>query len=120
MKRIAFSTLGRDFAAPIDPRFGRAARFLIYDLGHNSIQLIDNQQGRNDVQGAGIPAAEIVVQAGADTLVTGHCGPKAFNVLNAAGVAIYSCDPMTVEDALNGLLSGSLTAASSSDIEGLG
>jgi predicted Fe-Mo cluster-binding NifX family protein len=120
MKKIAFTTLGRDFAAPIDPRFGRAARFLIYDLGHNSIQLIDNQQGRNDVQGAGIPAAETVVQAGVDTLVTGQCGPKAFNVLNAAGIAVYNCDFLTVEDALKGLLAGSLTPASSSDIEGLG
>ena len=118
MNKIAFTTSGKDFAAQMDPRFGRAANFLIYDMGHNSIQLIDNQQGRNASQGAGIQAAETVVRAGVDTLVTGHCGPKAFKVLDAAGVAVYNCSVATVEDALAGLLAGSLQAASAADVEG--
>lgn len=118
MNKIAFTTSGHDFAADMDPRFGRAANFLIYNIEHNSIQVIDNQQGRNAAQGAGIQAAETVVRAGADTLVTGHCGPKAFKVLNASGVAVYNCTAATVAEALAGLLAGSLQPASSSDVEG--
>ena len=118
MNKIAFTTLGQNFTAAMDPRFGRAANFLIYDLGHNSIKLIDNQQGRNAAQGAGIQAAETVVRAGVDTLVTGQCGPKAFKVLDAAGVAVYNCTAATVEDALADLLAGSLAPASAFDAEG--
>ncbi len=118
MNKIAFTTSGQDFAADMDPRFGRAANFLIYDIEHNSIQIIDNQQGRNAAQGAGIQAAETVVRAGVDTLVTGHCGPKAFKVLDASGVAVYNCTAASVEDALAGLLAGTLQPASASDVEG--
>jgi predicted Fe-Mo cluster-binding NifX family protein len=118
MNKIAFTTSGQDLAADMDPRFGRGANFLIYDMKHNSIQIINNQQGRNAAQGAGIQAAETIVRAGVDTLVTGHCGPKAFKVLEASGVAVYNCTAATVEEALASLLAGSLQAASASDVEG--
>ncbi len=118
MKKIAFTTSGQDLAAEMDPRFGRAARFLIYDVEQKSIQLLENQQARNAAQGAGIQAAETIVRAGVDALVTGHCGPKAFRVLNAAGVVVYNCDAATVEDALTAVQGGSLVPASSSDVEG--
>lgn len=118
VKKIAFTTSGTDLAAAMDPRFGRAPRFLLYDLEQKSVQLIDNQQSRSAAQGAGIQAAEIVVRAGADVLVTGHCGPKAFRVLDAAGVVVYNCNAATVEEALAALIAGSLQPASAADVEG--
>lgn len=117
MNKIAFTTSGKDFAAQMDPRFGRAANFLIYDIEHNSLQIMDNKEGRDASQGAGIQAAETVVRAGVDTLVTGYCGPKAFKVLDASGVAVYNCTAATVEEALAGLLAGALQPASASDVE---
>ncbi|MDD2501613.1 MAG: NifB/NifX family molybdenum-iron cluster-binding protein [Geobacter sp.] len=118
MNKIAFSTAGQELSAALDPRFGRAARFLIYDMQLKSVQIIENQQARSAAQGAGIQAAETVVKAGIDTLVTGHCGPKAFKVLNAAGVQVFNCDAATVDEALHALQAGSLTAAAASDVEG--
>lgn len=118
MNKIAFTTAGQELSEALDPRFGRAARFLIYDLQSKSIQVIENQQGRNAAQGAGIQAAETVVKAGVDTLVTGHCGPKAFKVLAAAGVQVFNCNAVTVDEALHELLAGRLTAAENSDVEG--
>jgi predicted Fe-Mo cluster-binding NifX family protein len=118
LKKIAFTTSGQDLAAAMDSRFGRAANFLIYDLEQDSIQLVENRQGRDAAQGAGVQAAETVVQTGVDTLVTGHCGPKAFKVLDASGVAVYNCNAATVKEALDGLLAGSLKPASASDDEG--
>jgi hypothetical protein len=47
LRKIAFTTSGQDLAAAMDSSFGRAANFLIYDLGQNSIQLIKNRQGRD-------------------------------------------------------------------------
>lgn len=118
MKKIAFTTTGQDLQADMDPRFGRAPRFLVYDVDRDSIQLIENQQARNASQGAGIQAAETIVKAGVDTLVTGHCGPKAFKVLDASGVKVYNCDASTVAEALDLLRAGKLTVAAVADVEG--
>ena len=118
VEKIAFSTNGQDLTAVLDPRFGRAERFLIYDIQQKNIQIIENLQGRSAAQGAGIQAAEIIVRAGVDTLVTGHCGPKAFKVLEAAGVDVFNCSAETVDVALQELLAGRLTAAENSDVEG--
>lgn len=118
MTTIAFTTAGQGLTAALDPRFGRAANFLIYNTEQKSTLIIENGQGRSAAQGAGIQAAETLVRAGIDTLVTGHCGPKAFRVLDAAGVKVFNCSAITVDQALNELLAGRLTAAESSDVEG--
>ena len=118
MKRIAFTTSGRDLEATIDARFGRAQGFLLYDLDSREVQFLENRQARNSPQGAGIQAAETIVKAGADALVTGHCGPKAYKVLEAAGVTVYNCSLKSVEEALAAMRSGSLIPATAADVEG--
>jgi predicted Fe-Mo cluster-binding NifX family protein len=116
--KIAFSTSGSDLTAPLDSRFGRAPKFLIYDLESGSVELIDNQQNLNAAQGAGIQSAETVVRAGAKVLVSGHCGPNAFRVLKAAGVAIYNSAATTIADALAQYKAGELKEASGADVQG--
>ncbi|MFA7062307.1 MAG: NifB/NifX family molybdenum-iron cluster-binding protein, partial [Pedobacter sp.] len=80
--------------------------------------MIDNTQNLNASQGEGIQAAQAVATAGANVLITGHCGPKAFRVLNAAGIKIYNCEAATVEEALRLLEEGKLVAANEADVEG--
>jgi len=110
--KIAFTTTGQDLAAPMDLRFGRAAKFLVFDTDTKTSVLIDNTHA-DASQGAGIKAAETIVKAGATTLVTGDCGPKAFNALKQAGVKIYSAKAMTVADALEALLAQKLSEITS-------
>lgn len=118
MKKIAFSTSGTGLASEVDLRFGRASGFLVYDLTDESVQLLENRQARNAEQGAGIQAAETVVRAGVDTLVTGHCGPKAFKVLDAAGIAVFNGACGTVYESLEALQAGKLRRATAADVEG--
>lgn len=115
--KVAFTTSGSSLADPLDSRFGRAPRFLIYDLESESLQIIDNQQNLNAAQGAGIQSAQAVARSGARSLVTGHCGPKAFQVLKAAGVSVYNTDAATVADALQLFRDGKLTPAGGADVE---
>jgi predicted Fe-Mo cluster-binding NifX family protein len=105
--KIAFTTSGTNLSAPMDSRFGRAAKFLIYDTGKKNFTGIDNK-GMAAAQGAGIKAAEIVVKAGAKVLVTGDCGPKAFHALKQAGVKIHLSKAATVADSLELYLAGEL------------
>lgn len=116
--KIAFTTSGSDLNAPVDSRFGRAPKYIIYDMDTCSFTVIDNAQNLNAAQGAGIQAAETVVRSGAGAIVTGHCGPKAFRVLSAAGVKVYTAETMTVTEALDRFRAGSLAEALSADVEG--
>ncbi len=116
--KIAFTTSGEDLAAPLDSRFGRAPRCLIYDLDADTFAVVDNRQNLNAVQGAGVQTAETVAGTGARCVVTGHCGPKAFRALRAAGVTVYTCELPTVADALEAFRAGSLVPAPAPNVEG--
>jgi predicted Fe-Mo cluster-binding NifX family protein len=116
--KIVFTTSGSDLNSPLESRFGRAFRFLVYDLDNASFEVIDNQQNLNAAQGAGIQSAETVARSGAKTLVSGHCGPKAFRVLVAAGIKVYNSNASTVAAALEQFKAGKLKEAGGADVEG--
>jgi predicted Fe-Mo cluster-binding NifX family protein len=116
--KIAFTTSGETLEAPLDSRFGRAPKFILYDLQRDYFEIIDNRQNLNTSQGAGIQSAETIARAKADCVVTGHCGPKAFRVLSAAGISVYNCGEATVADALKAFRGGTLKQMKSADVEG--
>ncbi len=101
MKTIAVSSEGPSMDDPVDPRFGRAAGFLIVDLETQAVRYIDNGASQTRAQGAGIQAAETVVRSGAKVVLTGFVGPKAFDALAAAGVQVaQNLDGLTVREAV--------------------
>ena len=115
--KLAFTTSGDRLEAPLDSRFGRAPAFLIYDLDSGSCARVDNLPNLNAVQGAGVQAAQAVIRAGAQAVITGHCGPKAFKVLCAANVKIYHSNAATVAEALEQYRQGLLPQAAAADVE---
>ena len=116
--KLIFTTNGNNLDAQLDPSFGRAPNFLLHDPESGAIQVIGNQQNLNAAQGAGIQAAQTIVKAGAQALITGHCGPKAFRVLSAAGVKVYNTDAPTISEALSRFRAGQLTEAVTANVEG--
>jgi predicted Fe-Mo cluster-binding NifX family protein len=116
--KIAITTSGNSLDSALDQRFGRAAAFLIYDLEQQSFTVIDNQQNLSAAQGAGIQAAETIANQEVDALLTGHCGPKAFRVLQAAGIKVYNTDAKTVQEALDLFRQNKLKEASGADVDG--
>jgi len=116
--KIALTTSGTDLSAPLDGRFGRAPKFLIYDSETDAFEVKDNEQNVNAAQGAGIQSAQNIARLGVKALITGHCGPKAFKVLKAAGIKIYNSNAATVREALDQYRGNKLSEASSSDVEG--
>jgi predicted Fe-Mo cluster-binding NifX family protein len=116
--KIAFTTSGKELGSPLDARFGRASGFLVYDMESEKIYIVDNTVNLNAAQGAGIQAAKIIAASGVDAIVTGHCGPKAYRALKAAGIKVYTSDSATIEDALEKYRKGGLTELKSADVEG--
>jgi len=115
--KIALTTAGSDPDAMLDTRFGRAPKFLIYDTDFGTYHVQDNHQNLNAEQGAGIQSAVHLKQAQVDCVITGHCGPKAFATLDAAGVEVYTCEPMPIKDAIEQFTGGKLTKAQSANAE---
>jgi predicted Fe-Mo cluster-binding NifX family protein len=108
--KILITARGTEWDSPLDPTFGRSAGFLLADTEANELTPIDNGQSMTAAQGAGIQAAETAVRAGAEALITGNVGPKAFRVLSAANVPVYTCQAETVRGALDLYLKGELSA----------
>jgi predicted Fe-Mo cluster-binding NifX family protein len=86
--KIAVSARGKTLESEMDPRFGRAAYFILIDPESMAFEVLENRQNLSLPQGAGIQAAQTVVDHGARAVITGNCGPKAFRVLQAAGVQV--------------------------------
>ncbi len=116
--KIAITAENSQPESNVDPRFGRAKFFLVYDNRKQQWELIDNKQNFQSAQGAGIQSAANVVNAGCDVLISGHCGPKAFTALSKAGVEIYTVNGGTVKEALEMYNSGKLSKIESADVQG--
>ena len=115
--KLAITVDGDTLDAMLDGRFGRAKHFMIYETDDGTFELLDNTQNLNAAQGAGIQSAQNVAAAGAEALITGHTGPKAFAVLQKAKIAVYSSDIRPVKEAIDAFKSGKLAKAESADVE---
>jgi predicted Fe-Mo cluster-binding NifX family protein len=97
--RIAISSTGTSFDAPIDERFGRCPCFVITDLEGNTHDMVENIHAERG-SGAGIQAARLLIEKGVSVVLTGRCGPKASDTLAAAGVGIVTGCSGTVRQAI--------------------
>ena len=116
--KIAITSSGENTDANVDLRFGRAVGFIIYDLENDSYIYIDNNQNLNAMQGAGIQAAQNVVNQNVDAIITGNCGPKAFAVLSQAGIKIYIGAEGTVKETIDKYRNNELHEAQNANVEG--
>jgi len=116
--KVAVTVRGEDLSAEIDPRFGRAAGFVIVDSDTGAFEYLDNGQNIQASQGAGVQSAQTVANAEVDSLLTGNCGPKAFMTLRAAGVEVFVGVSGTVSEALERLKRGELEPTSAANVDG--
>ena len=107
-----------ELASEVDPRFGRARCFLIFDTETEEMHVLDNEQNLNAAQGAGIQAAQTVSESDPEAVVTGNVGPRAFATLNCAGIRVYIGAKSTVADAIEAAKAGKLQTAGGANVEG--
>ena len=116
--RIAVTSQGDSMDSPVDPRLGRAQGFIVTDETAKEFQYVDNAQNLNAASGAGIQAAQNLISLGAEAVITGNCGPKAFSVLSTGNVKIYTGASGTVAEALKEFNNGRLRKADQANVEG--
>jgi predicted Fe-Mo cluster-binding NifX family protein len=116
--KIAVTSKGKDLDSQVDPRFGRAAYILIVDTDGFEFEVVDNSENVNALKGAGIQAAAMVSDKGAEFLLTGLCGPNAFKTLEVAGIKVANDVSGTVRDAVTAFNNGKLLFADGASVEG--
>jgi predicted Fe-Mo cluster-binding NifX family protein len=116
--KVVITSQGATLESPVDPRFGRARYFLLVDTDTQQVTVHDNVQNLNAPQGAGIQAAQAVARLGAQAVLTGNVGPKAFTTLQAAGIEIFPGAAGSGQEALAQYQAGRLAAATKANVEG--
>jgi predicted Fe-Mo cluster-binding NifX family protein len=97
--KIAISAQGEDLDAPASPVFGRCPNYVFVDTETFEFEVVPNP-AMSQGGGAGIQAAQFVMNKGAEAVLTGNLGPNAFQVLQAAGVLSYLVVDGTVRQAV--------------------
>lgn len=115
--KIAITSQGQDLESPIDPRFGRAPYFIIVDTDSLEFEAVDNSASMNAFKGAGIQAAATISKNGAKVLLTGYCGPKAFQALETAKIKVANDVSGTVKDAVAAFNKGNIIFAETSNAD---
>ncbi|MDY0038697.1 MAG: NifB/NifX family molybdenum-iron cluster-binding protein [Desulforhabdus sp.] len=116
--QIAISATSNSIDAEIDPRFGRAAFFLLVDPATLEFEAVENVQNLQAAQGAGIQSATLVARHKPAAVLTGNCGPKAFQILQAAGIPVIIGVAGSVRQAVNDFQQGKLVYADAPNVSG--
>lgn len=106
--KLAFSARGPALSSELDPRFGRASYFVVVDTDSGELSAHDDSQNVRAAHGAGVQAAQEIVNFGVAGLITGNIGPDAASVLQAGHVKVYRQTWGTVRDGIEQFKSGRL------------
>jgi predicted Fe-Mo cluster-binding NifX family protein len=105
--KIAISATGPSLDAEVDPRFGRCQYFVIVDPETMEFEALDNSSAMA-AGGAGISTAQMIANKGVQVVLTGNCGPNAYQTLSAAGVQVISGVTGRIRDAAEAYKAGRL------------
>ena len=108
--RIAISATGPTLDAEVDPRFGRCQYFIIVDPETMEFEALENSNAMA-AGGAGISTGQMIVGKGVEVVLTGNCGPNAYQVLSAAGLQIITGVSGKIKDAIEEYKLGTFSAA---------
>jgi predicted Fe-Mo cluster-binding NifX family protein len=105
--KICVSATGSNLEAQLDPRFGRCLYLIIVDSETMQFEAIPNMAAAA-TGGAGIQAAQAIVDKGAKVVITGNVGPNAFGALSASGIEIMTGASGTVREVVEKFKKGEL------------
>lgn len=108
---IAITATENSMQADIDPRFGRAAYYMIINTATDEIIAHNNSDGINASNGAGTGAAQTLSEYGVEALYTGRVGPKAAAVLDQAKIPYHENITGTVHQVLEQIKTDTVTTA---------
>ena len=113
--RIAVSATGPTLDVEVDPRFGRCPYFIIADPETMEFEALDNSSAMA-AGGAGISASQAIAGKGVQVVLTGNCGPNAYQVLSSAGIRVITGVSGSVKGAIEGYRSGKFQTSAAANV----
>lgn len=107
--KVALTCQGQSLEHNLDQRFGRAVYILVVDLDTHFVEVIDNEANA-PFGGAGISAAQMLVDRDIKAVITGQIGPNALRVFKAAEMALYQGFAGSARQNLEAYSAGKLTS----------
>lgn len=105
--KIAIPAEAEDLKAKVCASFGRAPYYLYYDTESNESEFAVNSAA-SSAGGAGVRAAQSIVDNKPDAVITERCGENAAEVLKAAGIKIYKSKDISIKENIDALAEGKL------------
>lgn len=113
--KVAISAAGPALDDEVDPRFGRCRYFIIADVETMDFEVMDNSSAMA-AGGAGISAAQTIAGKAVEAVLTGNCGPNAYQVLSSAGIQVVTGVSGRVIDAIQGYRSGKFKGSEQANV----
>jgi predicted Fe-Mo cluster-binding NifX family protein len=114
--KIAISANSAGLDAPASPVFGRCPIYTFVDTDSMEAESVENP-AMSAAGGAGIQAAQFIVERGAQAVLTGNVGPNAFDVFQAADVPVYLSGEGTVREMVEAYKAGQLPNAGGANVQ---
>mgnify|MGYP000896405443 CR=1 FL=1 len=89
--------------------FGRAPYFLVYDVESKKGNFLENTAAGSQ-GGAGIRAAQLIVDSGVDALIVPRCGRNAADVLMGANIKLYKIINDSIADNIEAFMDNRLAS----------
>jgi len=116
--KIAITSVSNSIDSEIDPRFGRAKYFLVYDTETDKYEFVDNTLNVKAMQGAGVQSGQKVSELDVKAVISDHMGPKALSVLKESGIRIFTTDKTKLKDIIEAFKNNELKEISRPDVPG--
>ena len=113
--KVVVSSDGHDLDAPVSSSFGRCQSYLLVDPETGSFDRLDNPAASAG-GGAGIQAAQLVIEQGAQAVLASNVGPNAFQVFSAAGIPVFLVAGLTARQAVEAYSGGQLKPAAGANV----
>jgi predicted Fe-Mo cluster-binding NifX family protein len=89
--KLMISSLGNTLESEPSFRFGRSPVFISYELDNDEWEAFPNP-AVSDPGGAGVAAAQFIIDHGIQAAISGRFGPNAYQVLKTAGIQMWTFD----------------------------
>lgn len=105
--KIAIPVDDKNMETNVYQSFGRTPYFLIYDTETKESVFIDNSAAASQ-GGAGIKAAQTIVDNKVSAIITPRCGENAAEVIKSADIKIYKTKDTSARNNINAFNDGKL------------
>jgi predicted Fe-Mo cluster-binding NifX family protein len=113
--KIVVTAQGNTLDAPTSPRFGRCPIYILIETETMAFEALPNPAA-SAAGGAGIQAAQFVIEQGAQAVLSGNLGPNAMQVLKAANIPAYLIGEGSVQQAVEAYKAGQLQAMTEANV----